>query len=76
MAATIVIGEKLRAQRDRTEIDEEASQLVIDAFREESRDGLSSAFDAALDCYLKKYPHINRQVASHAVAYILANAGF
>jgi hypothetical protein len=72
----MVIGRNSRVQRDRTDVDEEASQLVLDAFREESRDGLSSPFDAALDCYTKKYPHVSRELASHAVAHILAKAGF
>jgi hypothetical protein len=72
----MVIGRKSRVQRDQTGLDEQASQLVLEAFREQSRDGLSAPFDAALDCYTKKYPHVSRELASHAVAHILANAGF
>jgi len=75
LSATMVIGHKPSVERDRTQVDEEASQLVLDAFREQSRRGGSSPFDAALDCYTKKYPHVSRQVASYAVAHMLANAG-
>jgi hypothetical protein len=76
LAATMVIGRNSRAQTGQTDLDEQASLLVLDAFREESRRGLWSPFDAALDCYIKKHPHLSRELAGHAVANILANGGF
>ena len=60
--------------RDRSDIDEQARKTVLAAYRESNHVGRQTAFDAALSSYLKKYPHISRELAGHAVAYILSTA--
>jgi len=59
--------------RDRSDIDERAREMVLAAYRESNHVG-RPAFDAALSRYIKRYPHISRELAGHAVAYILATA--
>jgi hypothetical protein len=65
---------KMPLHRNRSDIDERARELVLAAYRESGHDGRQTAFDAALSSYLRRYPHINRELAGHAVAYILATA--
>lgn len=60
--------------RDRNDIDERAREVVLVAYRESSHAGRRNAFDAALNSYMRRYPHISRELAGHAVAYILATA--
>jgi hypothetical protein len=60
--------------RDRSDIDERAREVVLVAYRESSHAGRQSAFDAALSSYMRRYPHISRELAGHAVAYVLATA--
>jgi hypothetical protein len=60
--------------RDCSDIDERAREMVLAAYRERNHVGRQTAFDAALSSYLRKYPHITRELAGHAVAYILSTA--
>jgi hypothetical protein len=60
--------------RDRSDIDERAREVVLVAYRESSHAGRQNAFDAALSSYMRRYPHISRELAGHAVAYILSTA--
>jgi hypothetical protein len=61
--------------RERNEIDEKARKVVLDAYRESSDRQTSKPFDEALKRYLRRYPHVRKELASHAVAHILATAG-
>jgi hypothetical protein len=63
------------AQRDREDIDQTARQVVIEAYREGCRAQASKPFDEALKGYLRRYPHVKKELAGHAVAHILATAG-
>jgi hypothetical protein len=67
------IHARMPLSRDRNDIDERAREMVLAAYRESNHVG-RSAFDAALSSYIRKYPHISRELAGHAVAYILATA--
>ena len=60
--------------RDRNNIDKRAREVVLVAYRESSHAGRQNAFDAALSSYMRRYPHISRELAGHAVAYVLATA--
>jgi hypothetical protein len=62
-------------QRKRDGIDEAAIQIVLDAYREGRRARSPHPFDEALKGYLRRYPHVKKELASHAVAHILATAG-
>jgi hypothetical protein len=62
-------------RRERKAIDETARQVVLDAYREGCRAQSSKPFDAALKGYLRRYPHVKKELAGHAVAHILATAG-
>ena len=59
---------------DRSDIDERAREMVLAAYRESNRVGQQTAFDAALSSYMSRHPHVNRELAGKAVAYILATA--
>jgi hypothetical protein len=61
--------------RARNEIDEMARKVVLDAYRESSDRRTSKRFDEALNRYLRRYPHVKKELAGHAVAHILATAG-
>jgi hypothetical protein len=61
--------------RERSGIDEIARKVVLEAYRESSRSRLSKPFDEALKRYLRRYPHVSKELAGHAVAHILATAG-
>lgn len=76
MAAVLVVSPRTPAQRDRGGIDENAIQLVLNAYREACRSGSQTPFDAALERYLAKFPHISKDLAGYTVAHILATAGF
>jgi hypothetical protein len=62
---------------DRAEIDSEAHGVVCEAFRSAvaSVANPRAKFDAALEAYMARYPHIAKEIARHAVAYILATDG-
>jgi hypothetical protein len=60
--------------RDREAIDERAKQLVLNAYREGCRNRSEKPFDAALNSYMARYPHISKELAGHAVAHIIATA--
>jgi hypothetical protein len=64
-------------QSDRTEVDQVAHKLVCSAYRNAaaSAENPHAKFDAALEMYMKTYPHIAKEVARHAVAYILSTDG-
>jgi hypothetical protein len=61
--------------RDRGDIDDKAREIVLAAYREGCRSRSPSPFDVALSTYRDEYPHINKELAGHAVAHILATAG-
>jgi hypothetical protein len=71
----MIVDLRMTAQRDRDEIYEKAKGLVLDAYREGCRNRSQAPFDAALNSYMSRYPHISRELAGHAVAHILATAG-
>jgi hypothetical protein len=60
---------------ERNGIDERARKIVLDAYHESCRSRSSKPFDEALQRYLRRYPHVKKELASHAVAHILATAG-
>ena len=62
-------------RRERDGIDETAKQIVLDAYREGCRSRASKPFDEALKGYMRRYPHVKKELAGHAVAHILATAG-
>jgi hypothetical protein len=62
-------------QRDRGDIDDKAKRLILEAYREGCRTRSQMPFDAALNTYCCRYPHISRELAGHTVAYTLATAG-
>lgn len=63
----------LRTFDNREEIDREAQSLVIDIYRESSKEvSATDAFEAALEAYRLKFPHIPKDIANQAVACILA----
>lgn len=73
--AVLVIGTKMPGGRARSDIDDRARKVVLDAYRESSGSRNSEPFDEALKRYLRRYPHVKKELAGHAVAHILATAG-
>jgi hypothetical protein len=69
----MLIHPRTPLSRDRIDIDERAREMVLAAYRESNHVG-RPAFDAALSSYMRRYPHISKGLAGHAVAYILATA--
>jgi hypothetical protein len=65
----------MSGQRERDAIDEAAKQIVLDAYREGCLARSPKPFDEALNGYLRRYPHVKKELAGHAVAHILATAG-
>lgn len=64
---------ELRTFDSREDIDREAQSIVLDAYREISKEmSATEAFEAALKAYRLKFPHIPKDIASQAVACILA----
>ncbi len=70
-----MIGPGGAGQRGRDTVDEAARQVVLAAYYDGCRARSPEPFDEALKGYLRRYPHINRELAGHAVAHILATAG-
>ena len=70
----MAIHARIPLYRNRSDIDERAREIVLAAYRESNHAGRQTAFDAALRSYMKRYSHITRELAGHAVAYILATA--
>jgi hypothetical protein len=71
----LVVGlESVASGCDRSALDSEAHQVVCAAYRDFTGHP-SAKFDAALEAYMQAYPHISKEVARHAVAYILATDG-
>jgi hypothetical protein len=62
-------------QRNREDIDEKAKRLVLEAYHEGCSTKSQTPFDAALNSYMARYPHVSRELAGYAVAHILATAG-
>jgi len=71
----MLVSSRMPVQRGREGIDERARRIVLDAYRESCRTGSQKPFDAALDRYLKRYPHVSKDLAGHAVAHILTTEG-
>ena len=71
----MLVSQRMTFQRDRESVDDAAKRLVLGSYREGCRKNVQSPFDTALDSYLARYPHVSRELAGHAVAYILATAG-
>ena len=71
----LIAADELRTFDQDDDIHREAQSLVTDAYRK-AREDLSptQAFDEALKAYRAKFPHIPKDVASQAVACILAAA--
>jgi hypothetical protein len=65
----------MTGRRGRDGIDEAAKQIVLEAYREGCHSRSATPFDEALKGYMRRYPHVKKELAGHAVAYILANAG-
>jgi hypothetical protein len=70
----LVVGPRMPGGRERNDIDEKARKVVLDAYRESLVSRNSNPFDEALKRYLRRYPHVKKELAGHAVAHILANA--
>jgi len=68
-------GSRTAGRRRRDGIDETAIQIVLEAYREGCRSRSATPFDNALKGYMRRYPHVNKELAGHAVAHILATAG-
>lgn len=72
----LIPASEFRTFDSREDIDREAQSVVIEAYREASKNGSPTvAFDAALEAYREKFPHIPKSIASQAVACVLATAG-
>lgn len=71
----MMVSPRMAIQRDREDTDQQAKELVLDAYRAVCRTEANVAFDAALSSYMSRYPHVSRELAGHAVAHILATAG-
>ena len=66
---------ELRTFDGREDIDREAESIVIETYREASKESSpTDAFATALKAYRAKFPHIPKDIASQAVACILAAA--
>jgi len=70
-----LVSPRISRQRGREGIDEAAKQIVLEAYREGCRARSPKPFDEALKGYLRRYPHVKKDLAGHAVAHILATAG-
>ena len=71
----LIAADELRTFDHEEDIHREAQSLVTDAYRK-AREHLSptEAFDTALKAYRAKFPHISKDIATQAVACILAAA--
>jgi phosphoribosylaminoimidazole-succinocarboxamide synthase len=69
----LIPTDELRIFDHEEDIHREAQSLVTDAYRK-AREDLSptEAFDTALKAYRAKFPHIPKDIASQALACILA----
>ncbi|MGE0258681.1 MAG: hypothetical protein AB7H71_05635 [Alphaproteobacteria bacterium] len=74
MTAVLVVSARMPGGRERGDIDETARKVVLDAYRESSGSRAAKPFDEALKRYLRRYPHVKKELAGHAVAHILATA--
>jgi hypothetical protein len=71
----LIPTDELRTFDHEEDIHREAQSLVTDTYRR-AREDLSptEAFETALKAYPAKFPHISKDIASQAVACILAAA--
>jgi hypothetical protein len=60
-------------QVDREEADRRAQEVVLAAYRDTASKKSNQVFDAALKNYSREFPHVAKEVAACAVAYILAS---
>jgi hypothetical protein len=75
LSALLLVSTRIPKGRGRDAIDETARQIVLDAYREGCLAQSPKPFDVALKGYLRRYPHVRKELAGHAVAHILATAG-
>ena len=75
MSALLVVSPRIVRRHRRDSVDETAKQIVLDAYREGCLARSPKPFDEALKGYLRRYPHVKKELAGHAVAHILATAG-
>ena len=71
----LIPTDELRTFDHEEDIHREAQSLVTEAYQEARKDlSPTAAFDAALRAYRMKFPHISKDIATQAVACILAAA--
>jgi len=70
-----VVSHRIARRHQRDSVDETAKQIVLEAYREGCLARSPKPFDEALKGYLRRYPHVKKELAGHAVAHILATAG-
>lgn len=75
MSALLVVSPRIARRHKRDSVDETAKQIVLEAYREGCLARSPKPFDEALKGYLRRYPHVKKELAGHAVAHILATAG-
>jgi hypothetical protein len=75
LSALLVVSPRIARRHKRDSVDETAKQIVLDAYREGCLARSPKPFDEALKGYLRRYPHVKKELAGHAVAHILATAG-
>ena len=75
MKSALLVSRRMPVRQDREGIDDEATQIVLEAYKEACANRSERPFDAALGRYVAKYPHVGKELAGHAVAHILTTAG-
>ena len=69
----LIAADEIRTFDDEEDIHREAHSLVTGAYRKACEHlSPTEAFDTALKAYRAKFPHIPKDIASQAVACILA----
>jgi hypothetical protein len=73
----LIPTDELRTFDGQDDIHREAQSIVIEAYQKAAENvPPTEAFDAALNAYRAKFPHIAKDIASQAVACILAASAF
>ena len=71
----MLVSRRMPVRKDRENIDDEATQIVLEAYKDACANRAERPFDAALGRYVAKYPYVGKELAGHAVAHILSSAG-